>query len=183
MSFKDIPSKFLIAELGSMRQVNYQDALVYLGKVWTSRRILTIPVGVSNLYFNPLSANALNVPVVSLPPKFQAIGDERIEATVYLGAEYTGGANQIISNRNQNFTGSPLSVINYNGTLTVPGTEGLQFLIPSFAQGLFNQGAETEGKLLVVFDTNKITRVKLDNKGTGSAIFEYILTWAELTKD
>jgi len=179
--WKGFPQSFLNAEIEAVQTINTRDSLAYKGLLWTSRRILTIPAGVSNLFFDPTPAVANNVAVIPIPPSFVGIGDDAIHITVYGGATYTGGTNQIISNRNQNILSSSLSIINYGGTLVTPGIEGQQFLVPTFAQGVFNSSGSSKGDIILVLNTSIVTRLKIDNKSLTSSKLEYTMIWAEIT--
>lgn len=171
-SFSSITDSIVIADI--------TERLVYRGLGWSSRRVISIPSGISNLYFNPTAAIGQNKLIVLYPPIFTAISASEIIVTEYVGSTYTGGTNQISFNRNQNYGGSPLSVINYNGTLGNVGVEGAQFLIPASGAGPIQTTGVSTSTIILIINENLITRVQLNNTAVGSSDLEYSLIWAEI---
>jgi hypothetical protein len=166
--------------LNTLTQSDIKDTLAFLGMVWTSKNVLTVPAGESNLFIDPTGAIGQEKVIVMLPPCYVGVGGDHITLTTYLGATYAGGASQIITNRNQKVTTNSLTNIVYGGTLVTPGQQGNTTLIPSSGTGPFQSTGEGEEKLIIPIDENVVTRIKIINQDTSSSTLNYNFIWAEI---
>jgi hypothetical protein len=169
------------SKFGALINEDLQDVQVFKGNTYTSRKILTVPSGVSHLVFD--TTGVVGKTLFVLPPAFTAIGGDRVEVSLHSMVEYTGGTGTEIHVANRSLASSNTSgvVVNYNPTVTDLGVNGsIQWLIPSNAQGgKINSGS---GGSSIPFDVTKGFNYSLmiDNKDSNSQTFEYSLTWFEI---
>lgn len=168
-----------VSSLGSMVTEDIGSNLVFEGCVFTSRQIITIPAGASNLYFNATAVT--NKQVFVLPPEFTAIGGTEIIISLYVGATYTAGTQYDGACRDQLSGNSPDSFINFNGTLVTPGVNGkVKWLIPSTAVGVLLNSGKSTSRLPFRINPDYIQRLSINNTDASSQTLEYSLTWFEL---
>lgn len=157
---------------------NYQ---VIVGNVFSTRQILTIPSGVSNVVFDATAA--VDKIFVVLPPSFVGVGGNDIEISYYAGASYTGGTSMPATNRNQTSPKTSDGVLFFNPTITVPGSNGaIQWLIPLQASGQQDASGGAADTLPFVVDSTLVQRLEINNTDASSATLEVNFTWYEIPR-
>jgi hypothetical protein len=160
------------------------DELVKDGKVFSVRKILTIPAGTSNLWFDCTALSlGVGIPIVR-PPQFVGIAAASIIITMYAGATYTAatGTDYTGVNRNQLSSVTPLSVVNYNATQLTPGTAAdVQWLLPTNAVAPVQAtSAMTASQLPFIINPANIIKLEINNTDTVAATLEFNFTWNEV---
>lgn len=168
------------SSLGELVVQPLSEKQVQSGHVFTIRKVITIPAGVSNIIFDPTAIVGKNVGL--RPPVFTAIGGAHITGKLYVGSTYTLGTLVNGANRNQLSSNVAEAFIRELPTIATPGTlTPIEWLIPvpSTPGVATSSGGQAGGNLPFIVNPALTQRIEFNNTDTSSAILEYNLTWSE----
>ena len=171
----------LDSPLGGLVVQNLAEHQVQNGFVFTIRKVITIPAGVSNIIFDPL---AITGKFIALrPPVFTAIGGAYVKGKMYVGSTYTGGASVNGANRNQLSSNvAEAFIVELPATIPVTGTPvPIEWLIPvpSTPGVATSSGGKAGGNFPFIINPALTQRIEFNNTDTNPAELEYNITWAE----
>lgn len=168
-----------LSNVGALITEPLSNNLVFQGKVFTVRRVITIPSGNSELIFDPTVAVTPFVAV--LPPIFTANGGDQVEIDFYVGATYTGGTVYNGVNRSQTSSNTAGATVVENPTVLTPGVRGgVSWLVPSNSGFFGSTGASAISNLPFNLDKTLAQRLAINNTDAAPQTLEYNITWFEL---
>ena len=167
--------------LGGLTVQSLPEKQVQEGDVYTIRKVITIPAGISNIIFDP---TAITTKFIALrPPVFTAIGGAYVKGKLYVGATYTLGTKVTGANRNQLSTNvAEAFIVELPATIPAVGTPtNIEWLIPvpSTPGVATSSGGKAGGNFPFIINPALTQRIELNNTDTNPAELEYNITWAE----
>lgn len=168
--------------VGSIITQTVEDHQIDLGNVFTVRKIVTIPAGISNIILDTSGVGEKSL--VILPPNFKSIGGDKVIIHYYVSSTYTkgDGIEVVPTNRNQTSTKTAESkIIEFPDSINTPGIKApIEWLIESNAIGISFTSGSAGSKLPFEIIKGTNHRLQINNTDTNPQDFEYNLTIFEL---
>jgi hypothetical protein len=167
-----------VSKVGSNVMESLQNNLVFEGKAFSSRNIVTVPAsGAYDIVFDPTSFQGRFI--VAFPPSLKSSAGPA-SAILYSGPTYSGGDDAIVFNRDFTKTTESQTSLKLGVTVTDPGEEIVKYLLGGASQGVFTSSGSSEENIPVRVNPNVPLLVRHVNDDTSDNDFEYNIIWYEL---